>query len=304
MSQGIATLEELAANLRAIYGDPIGDDKEPFLEMAERACDRLADQDQVSPLTLACIVHDFLYLDRPAGALAMLRRRGRDLDRIAGFDSAALLAVLEGDGSPHLRAVQALYRLKVVNYDAQERRSSDAFVRAVRRLRLPPTPRVLDLGCGTGRTGEWLAMAGISGDLVGVDISEDMLSVVAGKGLYRNLIRRDIVDVLREAPSACGGVFDLVVMLWVAAHMGRADFLSIIEYAPRLLSGAQACFVFDTFFAKADADVRRGDTGLHALTRAEIEAALKAAGFTARHETHDGLALYRCWPAAAPRGSA
>jgi SAM-dependent methyltransferase len=54
---------------------------------------------------------------------------------------------------------------------------------------------VLDVGAGTGRGGEHLAAAGVH-DIDGIDLSQDMLRVAAGTGVYRELICADITQDL------------------------------------------------------------------------------------------------------------
>jgi len=50
----------------------------------------------------------------------------------------------------------------------------------------PEAGPILDAGCGTGLQAEPLCLAGY-GPFVGIDLSEGMLKVAAGKGLYREL---------------------------------------------------------------------------------------------------------------------
>ena len=53
------------------------------------------------------------------------------------------------------------------------------------------TGPVLDIGAGTGLAAEALASYGI-GPIDALDISQEMLSVAASKGVYRNLMAKDI----------------------------------------------------------------------------------------------------------------
>ncbi|MEM9215153.1 MAG: class I SAM-dependent methyltransferase [Cyanobacteria bacterium P01_F01_bin.150] len=71
---------------------------------------------------------------------------------------------------------------------------------------------ILDIGCGTGMVGEGLVAHGYS-NLVGVDISENMLAVAKKKNIYKNLRSGDIreIDSLYETEyfdaAICVGVF-------------------------------------------------------------------------------------------------
>jgi len=58
------------------------------------------------------------------------------------------------------------------HYDAELRRHNE-HLRAATMIR--PTDRVLDVGCGTGQSTRDAALAALSGDVLGVDISESML---------------------------------------------------------------------------------------------------------------------------------
>jgi SAM-dependent methyltransferase len=72
------------------------------------------------------------------------------------------------------------------------------------------SPRVLDVGCGSGRVGEDV-LAGGAGEYVGVDFSEPMLALaderLARFGDRARLVRGDVLDVDLGAP------FDVVLAL-------------------------------------------------------------------------------------------
>ena len=63
-------------------------------------------------------------------------------------------------------------------------------IRLLARMTAVPWERcapVLDLACGTGRTGAWLRSKGVP-VIDGVDLTREMLSAARGRGLYRNLL--------------------------------------------------------------------------------------------------------------------
>jgi len=64
---------------------------------------------------------------------------------------------------------------------------------------------VLDFGSGTGIVGEELAKLGI-GPVDGTDLSPEMLSVAARKGVYRTLVAGDITAGLSLPDNSYGGV--------------------------------------------------------------------------------------------------
>src|ERR1700748_348897 len=62
-----------------------------------------------------------------------------------------------------------------------------------------------DLGCGTGRTGSWLAGRGV-GEIDGVDLSPGLLEAARDPGVYRSLGEAEVGDSGLDA-----GAYDLVV---------------------------------------------------------------------------------------------
>jgi SAM-dependent methyltransferase len=85
-----------------------------------------------------------------------------------------------------------------------------------------------DLGCGTGRTGAWLAARGV-GEVDGVDLSPGMLAVARGRGAYRSLREAEVGDTGLEA-----GAYDAVVSCLVDEHL--ADLRPLYAEATRLLA--------------------------------------------------------------------
>ena len=75
---------------------------------------------------------------------------------------------------------------------------------------------VVDLGCGTGLLGELLEP--FSKKSVGVDLSENMLSIAREKNCYHELICADIVDALPRFSS-----IDLISAADVFAYLGDLD---------------------------------------------------------------------------------
>lgn len=97
---------------------------------------------------------------------------------------------------------------------------------------------VVDAGCGTGLVGELLRDK--SRHLVGVDLSESMLSEARRKNIYDELYRCDLIDHLTDRPGDC----DTVVSAATLIHFGELDL--VFQAAARSLRKG-GLFVFTVF---------------------------------------------------------
>jgi len=113
-------------------------------------------------------------------------------------------------------ASRALYRDWAETYDATMlgglRYRSPALVAALLADHLPDrTAQLLDVGCGTGLAGQFLAELGFSG-IDGLDISPEMMQVARRRGIYRHFVAADLNHPL-DMPDAhydgatCSGTF-------------------------------------------------------------------------------------------------
>ncbi len=95
----------------------------------------------------------------------------------------------------------------------------------------------LDLGCGTGLAG--MAFQGVCSRLDGIDLSEKMIEMARGKGIYQHLHVGDIVEYLRSV-DVC---YDLFLAADVLIYMGALEeFFQVL--ADRARSGG--LFLFST----------------------------------------------------------
>jgi SAM-dependent methyltransferase len=85
---------------------------------------------------------------------------------------------------------------------------------------------VADLGCGTGRTGAWLAGRGVSA-IDGVDLTPEMLARARERGVYRELVEADVAETGLGADA-----YDLVVTSLVDEHL--ADLRPLYAEAARV----------------------------------------------------------------------
>ncbi len=91
---------------------------------------------------------------------------------------------------------------------------------AIRKYSGPPPHHwdVLDLGCGTGLAG--LSIAPYAGNLVGVDLSANMLAKARARGVYHRLEQSELLAMVRNEKTAA---YDLVLAADVFVYLGRLE---------------------------------------------------------------------------------
>lgn len=77
--------------------------------------------------------------------------------------------------------------------------------------------KMLDLGCGTGLSGD--ALDDLANEKWGVDLSENMIEIAHEKGDYQHLFVGDVVDFVATAKTK----WDLIVATDVLPYMGDID---------------------------------------------------------------------------------
>lgn len=161
---------------------------------------------------------------------------------------------------------------------------------------LPPSPRVLDLGCGTGRLTRVLAARSWT---LGLDVSAAMLAQ-ARQDCAVPLVRGDAFAL----PFA-GSSFDAVIALRVAFHF--ADLEALVRESARVVAPG-GTVIFDSYRWSPRAwlplDAARWGGGVYAHSRLQIERAAAQAGLqiVRRHACFlFSPYLYRRLPLAAVR---
>ncbi|MCL4265629.1 MAG: class I SAM-dependent methyltransferase [Anaerolineae bacterium] len=110
------------------------------------------------------------------------------------------------------------YEANAADFSQSRQRINPGFTK-VRELLPQPCPRLLDVGCGNGRFGQYAQQHQAVGAYVGVDFSGGLLDVaraqVAGAFYGRDLTEPDCLDGL--------GQFDAIVCLAVLHHIPGRD---------------------------------------------------------------------------------
>lgn len=75
--------------------------------------------------------------------------------------------------------------------------------------------KILDLGCGTGLAG--MELKKIASEIVGVDISSEMLQKASEKKIYKQLIKKDIIEFIENNKIK----FDVIVASDVFNYFGN-----------------------------------------------------------------------------------
>ncbi|NNE24714.1 MAG: class I SAM-dependent methyltransferase [Rhizobiales bacterium] len=106
-----------------------------------------------------------------------------------------------------------------------------------------PSPRIVDLGCGTGLVGAELQQLGYT-DVDGIDLSPEMLDVARSKGIYRNLIEADLLKPLDIADAT----YDAAISAgtFTTGHVNAlrlSEFLRIVKPG-----GWLACVIASDFW--------------------------------------------------------
>jgi SAM-dependent methyltransferase len=149
--------------------------------------------------------------------------------------------------------------------------------------------RVLDLACGTGRIGAWLAHQGVA-HVDGVDLTPAMLERARAKGVYERLLEASILDTGLDA-----GAYDLITQSLACEHL--PDLAPLYREVARLLApggtfvivGYHPFFLMGgvpTHFDRAPGEPVAIESWVH-LTSDHVRAA-RAAGL-ALDDMHEGL---------------
>lgn len=103
--------------------------------------------------------------------------------------------------------------------------------------------RLLDLGCGTGLTGE--SLAGWAEEVTGVDLSEEMLAEADDRGAYASLYLGDAAAFLEASAEEGDPPFDMIAATDMLPYLGALEGL-IGGIADRLPPGGLTALSAET----------------------------------------------------------
>ena len=207
----------------------------------------------------------------------------------------------------HYRTLPARdgYRLWAATYETTIKRDMDLWLlERVQSVDWASIGRAADLGCGTGRTAEWLKRSGVR-SIDGVDLTPEMLEQARARGVFARL---ELADV--SASGLDAGCYDLVTTCLVDEHLAHLE--PLYREAARIARGGAAHVVvgfhpffimksgMPTHFDAPDGEPLAIETHVH-LFSDHVQAAL-AAGFRLA-EMHEQVIDER-WIAEKPKWSA
>lgn len=139
--------------------------------------------------------------------------------------------------------------------------------------------RALDLGCGTGLAGTEFKEC--CKEIIGMDISEQMLSIAASKQIYKRLVKDDILHFLTNN----GSPFSLILAADVFTYMGNLEkvFIECLEN-----SVDNGLFLFSVEESH-NAGFELKTTGRFGHSHDYISSLSKKTGWTILEETHSKL---------------
>jgi len=163
------------------------------------------------------------------------------------------------------------------------------------------TLRCLDLGAGTGLCGP--LMRPYARELVGVDLSAEMLKKASRREVYDELVVADLTEYL----GGDVGEFDLMISADVLIYFGALELL-FSRVSRRLSAGGCVAFTLEVSTLDGEPGYTLQPSGRYAHARAYVEERLASAGLevasldevTLRKEMREPV---RCWLVVAQKGA-
>ena len=279
-------------------GDLIADRRADYARMLDDAGDFVAAADLMEqalqlvpnwPAGLALLAAFKEHAGDIDGAVSVLEtlERHDDEDLFAARLKLAVLGAVRQPAHPPGRYVEALFDSYADHFDEalKERLDYSSPERLAALLDSEAGgqrfPVIVDLGCGTGLSGEALFQR--AGRLEGFDLSQNMLQKAAEKGRYHHLGQADLLLTPSESGLFGGGLTrcraDLAIAADVLMYLGALD--SLMENV-LLLMKPGGLFLFSVEEGAADTKFTLQPSLRYAHSSAYVESLLKRFGFVVR----------------------
>src|SRR5712692_6824900 len=175
-----------------------------------------------------------------------------------------------------LRDTQAFFATRAAGWEERFPDDEPRYEQAVRELAPPPSGRVLDVGCGTGRAVPFLRQAvGDAGRVVALDVTPEMLAEARrrGRGQLAKLVQAD-----GEALPFRAASFDAILAAGFVPHLPDPQ-AGLAELARVTVSGGRLAIFHP--IGRAILAARHGDTPSNddVIAPGRLGALLRAAGW-------------------------
>lgn len=178
--------------------------------------------------------------------------------------------------------VEGLFDRFAESFDAKlaslEYRAPQIIGDALQRVLPPPQRdlRILDAGCGTGLCGKLLAP--YARELLGVDLSANMIERALARGVYDSIVRSELVAHMESVEEP----FDLIVSADTLCYFGR---LESVARAARHALRAGGLLLFTVEAHPGGDDYRLHPHGRYSHRNDYLRTTLEAAGLRVRELT-------------------
>ncbi len=152
------------------------------------------------------------------------------------------------------------------NYELVLKRIDYSLPRSIRELAGNVEGAIVDLGCGSGLVGQ--ALKTPQNHIIGVDISRNMINQAAKKGVYKQLVKGDVVAFCQKKLADIKP--SLVVLADVLGYIG--NLAPLFE----ALKGYKTCFSIEL---SADGDYKLNEAGRFIYNPQYVENVLQQNGF-------------------------
>lgn len=169
------------------------------------------------------------------------------------------------------------------NYEQTMQNINYAVVDKIAALYAPLNGMVLDLGCGTGLSGAKIKNK--NNEIIGVDISENMLKAAAQKNVYKKLINQDMISFLQNKETN----FDWVVAADVLCYFSEPENIFALIYPSRLVFSIESNENIKDFVLQANGRYQHNPQYIRQILQAAGYKNIKADSLVLRQENGNNV---------------